>query len=298
MSDVQSQLDAAIRNLSEQKTKEAEEDASLGLDDLWGSSNRSGSSNPGASLTEAPPVGIFNFNFGENVEKDEDGVDFQTWNEERSFRRDCLGFIEQFYHANGTLPEFALLHSTFESYPERPRYLKGWRDLLDDWIEPLEARGLPTFRTAENYLDPGFVAAVHLIANKVDTRTIAAKLKQCGIKTAQWNAFLKKKKYLDYYKFHIERVFEDETQIEAKSSLDTLVRQGDLQAIKYYNEVTGIYRNADNSTTQATVGAILAGVLEILARKVSTEILNEIAYEIRAAKPIQELMGAIETQAS
>lgn len=314
--DILKSADEMIARLTQQKLDQENEDASLGLDAFWGSGSSTAVScvrtsglieNGKLDTSTTSPVGNENvpetnfhidFGFGNNVEKDEDGNSFEGWAENRNFRRDVFGYIEAHYHSTGRLPEYNALHSAFEGYPERPRYIKGWRELLDSFAEGLEARGLPAFNTADNYLDPGFIAAVHLIANKTDTRTIAAKLKQCNIKTAQWSGFLKKKKYLEYYKAQIQHVFQNETAIEAETSLDTLVRQGDLQAIKYYNEVTGIYRTADSSTTQATVGAILAAVLEILARKVSTDILNDIAYEIRTTKPIQELMGVIETQAS
>lgn len=334
---LKAQFNKLVSNLKQQKKKETEEDEHrLGVVYFGdsSSSDRSYPSDPTLVVdtekypvglkvqsnlpdgptqvveeSQQPPVGkknvpIVNFGFDSkernkvNLEFDTElKEEFQSYSEDRSFTKDVISFCERYFFEHGELPSFSLLHETFNDYPERPRYVKQWKDILErpdsnglSIIDKLDVRGLPTFRTAENYLAPEFVTACHLILNIRDNRSVAAKLKDVGISTAKWNAWLKRKPYHDYYKTHAERIFDQEVQVETKVQLSRLVQAGDLQAIKYVDERTGVYR-ANESTNQQVIAALLQGLMAILARTVSADILNTIAAEIREEPVIKQLMG-------
>lgn len=238
--------------------------------------------------------------FSENVEKDEDGKEFQTYREDRSFQRDVISFIERYYYDKGDLPEYELLHRTFNDYPERPRFIKGWKAVVESVQDRLDARGLPSFRTAEGYLDPLFVSLCTIILNPHDKRSDAAKIKELAnaghnISVEKWNAWMKRKPYREYYQQRADRIFDEEVQTEAKRRLGDLVRSGDLAAIKYLDERTGVYRSGGDPLV--IVQAVITAMMSILARNVTAELLSKIGAEMRNEPAIQQLM-AIEAQAS
>ena len=91
----------------------------------------------------------------------------------------------------------------------------------------------------------------------------------------------------------LDEVFDQDVKNEAKISLSRLVSNGDLQAIKYYNELTNIYRPEQNDPNRM-VAVILTAVMEILATHVSSEILSKIAAEIRTSPSVTKVINAIE----
>ena len=249
------------------------------------------------------PFTDFDFSpiFKENVEEDEEGESFTTYAEDRSFQRDVVSFIERFYYDKGDLPEYRLLHETFSDYPECPRYIKGWKEVVDAISEKLDARGLPGFRTAEGYLDPIFVSLCNEIMNPHDKRSDAAKIKdysKYGVTPAKWNAWLQRKRYREYYQARADRIFDEEIATEAKRRLGDLVRSGDLAGIKYFEERTGIYRSGGDQT--ALVGAVIQAIMSILARNVEPSLMTKIGSELRSEPAILALMqaNAIEAKAS
>lgn len=263
-------------------------------------------SNSPPSSTPTPPVGnkvSLDFGFGPNdlnAEKEEDGKSFQTYKDSRSFTADVISFIERVYFDTGDLPEYKILHETFKDYPEAPRRIKGWVEIVDGIREQIEVRGLPTFRTADNYLEPAFITACNIILNIQDTRSDSAKLKELGLSTAKWNAWLKSKKYNDYYRERADKVFDQEIQVEAKRTVAKLVKNGDLSAVKYLNEWNGTYRQADNTTL--LMQTFMSAILSILARNVPSNVINVIGAELRDDPNIKALLAgslnAIESQAS
>lgn len=313
------ELEILFDQMVKGKKKEETEDEQLCVDSSYFGSGLDGDDfsgdgealGPDLSSPALHPVGTekvpdnFDWGFstvGKNVEIDELELEFSTYSENRSFQADVISFIERYYYDKGELPEWRKLHEVFSDYPERPRYLKGWANVLESIQNKLDVRGLPTFRTAENYLDPKFIAACHLILNPHDKRTDAAKLKALGdIKPARWNAWLKRKSYMEYYKRHAEKIFDEELQVEAQRALGDLVRNRDLSAIKYLDERTGVYRSNNGSNVEV-IGAFMQAMFAILARTVSADVISTIQAQLREEPVIQELLGntqnAIEAKAS
>ena len=292
------------------------EDDTLDVRSLWGndrSDNRIVDSSPLTDTStnhslenppqlsfDTPPVVNFGFepSFNLNFENNQ-----PTYRESRSFRADVISFIERYYFEHTDLPPHQLLHDTFKDYPEAPRYIKNWKQLIEELKnsdghsiqDQLEFRGLPTYRTGEDYLEPQFISACHLILNPHDRRSDASKLKDVGVTSAKWNAWLKRRPYRIYYQKHADKIFDEETQVEAKRSLDRLVRKDDLSAIKYVDERTGIYRSSTQNIE--IVGMFMQAIFSILARNVPSNVINIIQAEIRE-EPIMKkfLADAIEIQ--
>lgn len=129
--------------------------------------------------------------------------------------------------------------------------------------------------------------------NAHDKRTDAAKLKDVGISSAKWSAWLKRKSYHQYYRVHAERIFDEELQVEAQRAIGDLVRAKDLQAIKYLDERTGVYRS-NNGNNNEVLSAVLQAMFSILARNVEPKIINIISAELRDEPVIKGLFVEVE----
>ena len=286
----------------------SEEQDNDGLANLPTRSLNSSSDYPpnAGSLEKFPPVGDsspFYFKYHEeNTYNDNDGELF-TWAPERVYRSDLISFCEEYYHENHKLPGPKELQLRFAGYPECPRYLKDWpKEIERAWgpgqgtiRQALEIRGLFVGNEPVGDYPVGFVSAVHLILNYNDKRTVSAKLKGLGITSATWAAWLKKPHCRNYYREHCEDLFSDEFVAESQRNLMASVSAGDLQAIKYYNEITGVYRPQE-SATQNVIATLFAGLFEILAKHLSQDLIAEIGAEIREAPAIKRVMGAIEAE--
>lgn len=147
----------------------------------------------------------------------------------------------------------------------------------------VEARGLPPVgsfsvpKVQQRVVDPMFAAYCVHILNTLDKRPIAAKLKELGVSTTKWNALLNNKMNKAYYESRLNAMFKD-TEMSAKMGLIRNVESGDLAAIKYFNEVSGVYR--PNQEILLNLGVIIGKIMEILASQVDSQVLLQIADSI------------------
>lgn len=253
--------------------------------------NKQEESNDSSSIRDlgSDPPRSPNLSFSSNLEK---SLKFSPKTHyEQPLRADLLTFVEVYYYENKRLPEFHVLHEHFKDHPDRPPFLKGWKTVLDNISESLNNRGIKPYNTVENYIDPRFAWAVSLIVNHLDKRTIPAKLKEAGLTTKEWQALLRRKRHFDYFQSRLDTVFDEDIRNEAKLSLSKMVSNGDLQAIKYYNELKNIYRPETQNANQL-ISVVLTAVMEILAAHVTSDVLNRIAAEIRSAEPVRKVIEA------
>lgn len=163
--------------------------------------------------------------------------------------------------------------------------LKRLSRVIDGSLPP-DPRNKPTL-TAEQVL------AVNVVSNLHDRRSIATKLKSINVTTAIWNGWLRQQHFSDYFRSHLARRFNN-TDIDAQISLSQNVQSGDLQSIKYYHELTGIYR-PDNELTR-NLSQILASLMEILAKYVSPEVLVRVADEFEGAIGTTQALPAVSVE--
>lgn len=193
-----------------------------------------------------------------------------------------ITFYETSYWATGDYPTKEQVQSLFkfsnEEYKEQLKLLSA----------PLGNRGLPTdcFQKDSpvrkprgvDLLDPVFVLAVGFIVDTVDKRTTTAKLKACGMSTAQWKAHLKKPDHRKYFEDRLNDSFSQDVENSAKLSIARNVEAGDLQTIKYFHEYTGRYR-PDSQNTILNIGVLLGRIMEILSQHLDSEALSKVADE-------------------
>jgi hypothetical protein len=182
-----------------------------------------------------------------------------------------LAYCDAYFHRQHVMPTVELLVGY---WPDSKSFL-----LSSEFTDQLRIRGLPynELLTPDGY-PVGFVNAANLILDHSDRRSKPAKLKSIGLTTRQWNMWLKLPKCREYVEKEVNDVFTLISPVEAKQSLARAVEQGDLNAVKYFHELTGVYRPGQESLVN--LAAVLAAVMEILVKYVEPSIFPQVAQEL------------------
>lgn len=141
--------------------------------------------------------------------------------------------------------------------------------------------------------DNGILTAEQLtVANIMldlrDNRSQKNKLKDCNVPTQRWEAWLREPAFQNYLRRRAEALLGDNLH-ESHLALVDRVRTGDINAIKYFNEITGRY--VPNATEKVDVNGILIRVLEIIQKYVKDgDALGFIADELMALSTVTPTM--------
>lgn len=165
---------------------------------------------------------------------------------------------------------------------------------ISELQEKLDNNGLPAFELSDltrNGLDPTFVIACNLVCDFSDKRGLASKLKDVECTTRHWNAWLNKSANREYLRARMDRVFDDNLEVNARISIGRLVESGDLGAIKFYYELTHKYRPQDAQI--ANLNMMMVTLMEVLAKYVTADILSKIADEIDQRQLNPLVQGAL-----
>lgn len=201
----------------------------------------------------------------------------------RNIKTETIDLLEKAYHSTGKYPPIQAVSAWIEDLGFRkdvPRTKEEWQNYLThaSFEEILINRGLPTYDSHVQRIDLNFSLAVTLICDISDKRSIAAKLKDAGLTTRQWEGFLKRKSHYDFFNSRLTRVWDEEVEQKAKLGIIRSVEAGDLTAIKYFHEYTDRYRPQDQQLINLQI--IITGLLEILAKHLTKDVLITVAAEL------------------
>lgn len=176
-------------------------------------------------------------------------------------RRRHLDEIEDHFNEHGTFPE------VLQPYVLDPEFKAA-----------LRARNLPIPSSSEaNGLSPLQRAAIRLISDYHDKRPIRQKLKDLSATSTDYNSWLK----IPAFRSHLEKAVDrslSHSPLDSKLALSQLILDKDLNAIKYYNELTGIYR--PNNETVLNLSLILSRLMDVLVKYLPAEQLSLVADEL------------------
>jgi hypothetical protein len=172
--------------------------------------------------------------------------------------------------------------------PHKERATKLWLGL----DEPTQSKAIKRNLTPSEVLPVDYplsaeqLAAANLLLDFSDNRSQAAKLKAIGVSTQRYTAWLRQPAFSGYLRERAEGLINN-AQHEAHTSLLRAVQNGRMDAIKYYNEITGRYNPKDQEALNLT--AILVKVVEILQIHVKEpEVLRAVAKELGELLPHDE----------
>lgn len=227
-----------------------------------------------------------------------------------SVQYEFLKYCEQQYWATGRLPAI-LSTAEFLGLTESAQ-LEAWRHPL--FLEALLSRGIPAHLLAKHLGAVGVgsqknwpnslidtltalpvltdqqMTVANVLLDVHDKRSRLKKLTELGVSTNEYNLWLRDPVYRAYALSRAEDLLV-QNQSVAHLSLINRVEQGDLGAIKYFNSMTGRFRETSgiggnsgvNVTVNTGTNALLIEVVEIIQRHVTDPaVLDAIASDILA----------------
>lgn len=191
------------------------------------------------------------------------------------FELEILSWIEQVFYKTGSLPtkdkiceEFDLNYRSLAHHSRKLQWKSTWA-----------ARGLPSFDEsgkAKQTLTAQQLMVANVMLNEYDRNSAKRKLEALGFTTSQFQAWMADPRFTGYLREESMRRFRN-ADIVAHNSLVKLLHDGDLNAIKYYFDITNIHSTQADSIN---FHSILAQLMEILARYVPPGVLNQIADDL------------------
>jgi hypothetical protein len=220
-------------------------------------------------------------------------------------------YIEQYFWRKGKIPSIQEIEQDGITLHEVEWFQNTYANEL--WWKALLARGAVTEEMVEEYQDtyeitlnddanvegcraPRFGNHVltpqqQMVANNMidvlDRRSRIKKLTEAGVSTSEFNSWLKLPAYQKYCLDRTENLLYENQHIAHLSLIDR-VTQGDMGAIKYFNSMTGRFREKSAAGVEINVQNnygtdTLSAIVEIIQLHVKDpEVLQAIATDILA----------------
>lgn len=189
---------------------------------------------------------------------------------------DMVFFIERHHALNGDVPTNDMMHRRF--------------DLFDGELEAFASHPLVTksmkyrgiiYPAMEDVLSAEQMSAVAAMLDYTDRRSDEKKLRDVGITTRQWSAWMLNDNFAEYLSQRSERMLAA-SQFEAHKGLIKGVRNGNVASVKLFNEMSGRHNpEADNNVN---IRVLMYSFIEILQKyvkdpvvmhQISTEMMNQ-----------------------
>ena len=192
-------------------------------------------------------------------------------------------YIEQEFRVNGELPGYDKVADRL-GLGSHNEYLKYWES--KDVREYLSGVGLDVERIlagTTEVLTPLQLLCINSLLDTNDKRTDQRKLKELGIKTKTWDQWKSDPAFAAYYAKRIAKLLEGVEEIDR--TLFERARDGDVSAIKFFNEVTGRYRpQIAGNQSAGDFRLLIIRLTEVLTRHLADdpEKLHAIGLELEA----------------
>jgi hypothetical protein len=188
------------------------------------------------------------------------------------FVNKAMPWFETFWHRMNRYPQPDEIMGHFKFTLEQVELL----NLSPYWEKCCHERGIRLPKQTE--LSATQVAAISLITNFSDRRSIPAKLAAIGVTEEQINGWYKDKAFQEELRIRTDATL-DNSFPEAQASLIRQIQKGNFQAIKFYYEITG----RAVAPEQLQVRQTMQHLIEAVQKHVKDpEILEAIATEVRA----------------
>lgn len=192
---------------------------------------------------------------------------------------DLLVWLEQYYLLNGALPTN---DEAEQQGIDKVLYVGALKK--DLFISALLDRGVPArlFRDAPVGLSEEQLLVVNSLLDLTDNRSRRKKLAEAGVPTQKFESWLRDPVFSKYLTERSEALLSS-GQHEANLALMDRVRAGEMNAIKYFNEMSGRFVQASRSGTSAFDSKLLIiRMVEVLQIHLADqpELLQRIAQDL------------------
>lgn len=186
-------------------------------------------------------------------------------------------FVEQSFWENGALPTEERIAETCGTSTSKVK--SCWKNA--SFRQALVARGVDLDpEKSDNLLTPGQVLLANMLLNTHDTRSVREKLELINVSSQQYHAWLRQPAFSNYLRVRAEEMFKS-SDFQAYNALSKTVESGDVQALKLFFEMRGIYN--PRLQVDVNIEQVVVRIVEIVAKHVGDpEILTAIANDIES----------------
>lgn len=181
-------------------------------------------------------------------------------------------YHEQVFYKTGHLPTNADVQETFSQ--ELASLDLEYYEILPQILAWTQDTGLLE-QDFNGFLEPKQFLVAQMFLNTSDRRSIRQKLKEANVPVGTWNNWRKSPVFMNYLRKEATRKFGD-ADVSADLELIKHVEDGNLDGIKYYNQMSGRYTTPE----AVNVARVLALMMEILVQYVTPDVLSKVAKEL------------------
>jgi hypothetical protein len=187
-----------------------------------------------------------------------------------------LSYVEQKYWETGSVP--TMEKSAQDLKMDVNVVKKAWKK--QTFNDALIARGLKWDSRGDGILTPKQIVLVNMLMSVNDGLSLRQKLGAIQVTQQQYQAWLRDPHFQNYLRMRTEQVFEI-ADVEVLQALQETAKNGDVQAIKLFAEMRGIYN--PRTTVDINIDTVIYRVVDIVARYVKDPaIIESIASELES----------------
>lgn len=181
------------------------------------------------------------------------------------FEKDFLNFIEQYWYSRSMFPPDDVL----EKYAsENATTLITLKSIAKQLEKPLANRGIIDRTNASKFsgqrLTDEQLAAVNMVVNYVDKRSLEKKLKALGVSPTKWQGWLKDEVFAKYLRFMTNEMLSVNLHA-VNNGLIKAAENGNVRAGQFVYEVTGMYKK---DSPVANIQLLLINIIEVIQKHV------------------------------
>jgi hypothetical protein len=148
---------------------------------------------------------------------------------------------------------------------------------------------------SKKILTPQQLLLANMLLNLHDKRTVREKLAEVQVSSQQYHAWMRQPQFVEFLRKRGEALFKG-SDWEAFKGLSKAVSSGDVNALKLFFEMRGIYN--PRLQIDVNIEAVLVRVVEIVSKHVpNQQVLEAIANELESVVPYNPVGGLELTQA-
>lgn len=190
--------------------------------------------------------------------------------------KEIIAYIEQEYYTSpsGKIPTQEEIAKALDLSIERVR--SAWT--RDEFKSTLVDRGLEYIERGNGILSPTQIMFANALLNTNDKSSVRQLLELFNVKSTQYHAWLREATFQSYLRTRAEQIFEA-SDYEAYKALVRAVSSGDVNAIKFFFELRGIYN--PKLTVNINIRSVMTEVIRVITDNVKDpQVIEAIATEL------------------
>jgi hypothetical protein len=191
-------------------------------------------------------------------------------------------FIEQCFLADNELPPYEKVADKL-GFASRKEFDKMWGNpKIRNYLKKVGIDVDRIIGGVSDVLTPIQLLTLNTLLDFNDPRPFHRKLQQLGVNSRDFAAWKRDPAFAVYYKKRIQGLVDQSHEVDL--ALFERAIDGDITAIKFYNELTGRYRPQTAGVEVANVKLLVLKLMEVITRKLQDqpELLYEIGLELEA----------------